>query len=100
MMHQKEVSGGEPLAVATQLLNVDEKRIHLLHTLEHGRDGTVLATAEQMMLHVNTKALPGQPSTCSADAEILKRLNRIVDGQKGLPPPSVMGRCVGAPCSR
>lgn len=92
-MNKKEVVGGEPLVVATMLLSVDEKRIHLFHTIEHGRDGTLLATAEQMMLHVNTK----EGRACPSDPAIVSRLARIVEAQKDLPRPKDAGRFVGAP---
>jgi len=95
IMNKKEVSSGEPLVVATQILSSDEKRIHLFHILEHGRDGTVLATAEQMMLHVNTK----EGRACPADAVIASRAARIAAGHKDLPQPSGAGRFVGAPRS-
>merc|ERR1740121_1617160 len=63
IMNKKEVASGAPLVVKTQLIKVDSKRIHLVHTLEHGRDEVILATAEQMMLHVNTK----EGRACPAD---------------------------------
>lgn len=93
IMNKKEATSGEPLVVATHLLSVDEKRIHLFHTIEHGHTGTALATAEQMMLHVNTK----KSRACPADPAIVARLTCIVDGQKGTAWPLDAGRFVGAP---
>ena len=52
--HLREVAALEPLAVETQVLGADEKRLHLFHTMTHGRDGETLATGEHMLLHVDT----------------------------------------------
>ena len=49
-----EVAALEPVVVITQVLGSDEKRLHLFHTLEHGRDRTALATGEHLLLHVDT----------------------------------------------
>jgi len=95
IMHKKEVKRGEPLAVKTCLLSVDQKRIHLFHVLEHGKTEDVLATTEQMMLHVDMKA----GCTCQADEAILARLTRIAEGQKIIPRPNDSGRFVGTPRS-
>ena len=50
----REVAALEPLTVETQVLGADGKRVHLFHTLTHGRSGELLATGEYMLLHVDT----------------------------------------------
>ena len=54
LRHLHEVGGLEPLAVSSQVLGADEKRLHLFHTLEHGASGETLATGEHLLLHVDT----------------------------------------------
>ena len=54
LRHLREVGGLEPLAVSSQVLGTDEKRLHLFHTLEHGASGETLATGEHLLLHVDT----------------------------------------------
>jgi carnitine 3-dehydrogenase len=56
LRHLREVSGLEPIRVETQILGADEKRLHLFHTMSHGTRDDALATAEQMLLHVDTTA--------------------------------------------
>ena len=54
-----EVSGGEPLQFTTQVLGLDEKRLHLFHEMYHGRTGKLLCTTEQMLLHVDMHGTGG-----------------------------------------
>jgi carnitine 3-dehydrogenase len=61
LRHLREVAGLEPLTVETQVLGADEKRLHLFHTMRHGASGATLATAEQMLLHVDTAAGRASP---------------------------------------
>lgn len=49
----REVAVHEPIVFETQILGVDAKRVHLLHSMLHGTDGGLLCTAEQMLVHVD-----------------------------------------------
>ena len=51
-----EVDVHEPIVFTTQLLGVDAKRVHLIHTMLHGDTGAMLCTAEQMLVHVDMAA--------------------------------------------
>jgi carnitine 3-dehydrogenase len=93
LMNLREVSAEEPLYVTTQLLGLDEKRMHLFHRLHHGRDDGLLASAEQMLLHVNTRA----GRACAARPEVLARLEPVAAAHAALPRPENAGRYVGAP---
>lgn len=70
--YYKEVGSMEPLAYRTQILGLDEKRLHLHHAMHHGASGELLFTAEQMLLHVDVKAgkatpiLPGPKAALDA----------------------------------
>ena len=48
----REASVGEPLRLTLQLLDADEKRLHIFHAMYHANSGDLLATAEQMLVHV------------------------------------------------
>ncbi|MHA1601352.1 MAG: thioesterase family protein, partial [Alphaproteobacteria bacterium] len=74
-------------------LAVDDKKMHIFHRITAAREDTLLATAEQMLLHVDTKA----GRTVPADAPILARLQRIAAAHTALPKPDAAGRFVGAP---
>ena len=91
IMHKQEVAALEPIFVETQLLSHDEKRLHLFNVMKHSRTGDVLATAEQMLLHVDHKAKKASP----AEAPVLVKLAQIAAGQKGLPRPQDAGRAIG-----
>ncbi len=89
--HLGEAKAGEPLYVTTQLLAVDDKRLHVFHRMHRGRDDKLIATAEQMYLHVDTAAAKAAP----VDAAIRSKLESILRGHAGLSAPSEAGRPVG-----
>jgi carnitine 3-dehydrogenase len=89
--HLGEAKAGEPLYVTTQVIGVDDKRLHVFHRMHRGRDDKQIATAEQMYLHVDTAAAKAAP----ADAKIRANLESIRDGHAGLPLPPEAGRPIG-----
>jgi len=52
--HKAEARAQEPLYVMTAVLEVDDKRVRLQHALHRGRDAALVASAEQLYLHVRT----------------------------------------------
>ena len=91
LKHLGEAKAGEPLYVTAQVLAVDDKRLHLFQRLHRGRDDKLIATAEQMYLHVDTKAAKAAP----ADPKIRAKLESIRSDHSGLPHPPEAGRPVG-----
>ena len=89
--HLGEAKAGEPLYVTAQVLAVDDKRLHLFQRLHRGRDDKLIATAEQMYLHVDSKAAKAAP----ADPKIRAKLESIRSDHSGLPRPPEAGRPVG-----
>jgi carnitine 3-dehydrogenase len=89
--HVGEAKVGEPLYVTTQLLAVDDKRLHVFHRMHRGRDDKQVATAEQMYLHVDTAAAKAAP----ADAAVRSKLEAMLRGHGGLAAPPEAGRAVG-----
>jgi carnitine 3-dehydrogenase len=89
--HLGEAKAGEQLYVTAQVLAVDDKRLHLFQRLHRGRDDKLIATAEQMYLHVDTKAAKAAP----ADPKIRAKLESIRSDHAGLPRPPEAGRPVG-----
>ena len=90
--HLGEAHAGDRLAVTTQLLGHDAKRVHLFHELRRADDGTRVATGEHMLLHVDATA----GRAVAADAEVVAALERIAVAQAGLPLPNGAGRSIGA----
>jgi carnitine 3-dehydrogenase len=91
--HLREVGGLEPIVVDTQILATDEKRLHVFHTMAHGTSGDILATGEQMLVHVDANA--GKASAWQEPAA--ERLAAASAAHSGLPPPDGVGRAVGIP---
>ena len=89
VMHRAEAKLGDRLHGSVQVLSADEKRIHLMTILR--RDETVVATIEQMVLHVDMKT----GKTCPAAPEVLARLLPIAHSHASLPRPDFVGRHVG-----
>ena len=87
----REVGGGEPLSFTTQVLDLDEKRLHFFHAMYHGRDGDLLATTEQMLLHVDMTG----PRTAPIAPEVFEALTAIRAAHADLPHPEQAGRRIG-----
>jgi carnitine 3-dehydrogenase len=88
LSHLGQARAGERLHTTTQLLGHDEKRLHVFHSLHRGADGETLATAEHMLLHVDTSA--GRAS--GARPDVLERIRRIAEPHAALPRPERAGR--------
>jgi carnitine 3-dehydrogenase len=56
VVHKAQARAQDPLYVSTRVLEVDDKRVRLLHALHRSRDGELVASAEQLYLHVNSAA--------------------------------------------
>jgi carnitine 3-dehydrogenase len=83
--HLGEAKAGDRLVVTTQVLGADEKRIHIFVRIT--RDDTVLATVEQMLLHVSDgRAAP-------AREDVPERALALVNGDI----PDRVGRRIAMP---
>jgi carnitine 3-dehydrogenase len=63
--HVAQAKALEPIYVTTRLLELDTKRIRLHHFLHRRRDEALVATAEQLYVHVDTRvshAAPFEPA--------------------------------------
>lgn len=91
----REIRVGQPFFVRTQLLDGDEKRIHLVHTMyaadaDNPDDALALAVTEQLLLHVDSN----KGRACAVSSKIFKQLERIVVAHRKLPTPELAGRSV------
>ncbi len=93
MMNLSEIGGGEPYYFTTQLLDMDEKRLHIFHSMYASEGDKLLATAEQMLLHVNTR----ESKVCAAGAEVLENIEKLNAGHSELHRPQSAGRSIGIP---
>ncbi|GAC1308120.1 MAG: carnitine 3-dehydrogenase [Steroidobacteraceae bacterium] len=90
--HLAEAKAGEDLWVTTQVLSVDDKRLRVFHRVHRRRDGTIVATGEQMHLHVDTAA----GKAVAMDAALHDRLAAMGRAHSALPVPVEAGRPVGS----
>src|SRR5215207_1321652 len=96
LSHLGEASAGDSLDVTTRVLGFDDKRLHLFHELHRSGDDVLLATAEQMLLHVDTRAGRARP----ARPEILPRIATLAAAHAVLPKPERAGRAIGIAAPR
>jgi carnitine 3-dehydrogenase len=90
LAHLGQAGAGDRLTVETQVLGHDEKRLHLFHTLRRTDDGGLVATAEQMLLHVDAAVERAAP----ARADVIARVARIAAAHAALPVPERAGRAI------
>jgi len=90
LRHLGQARLGEAIRATTQILGADAKRLHIFHTMT-GADGSVIATAEHMLLHVDAaadRAAPMLPAVAAAVAA-------LVEAQAKLERPAAAGRAIG-----
>lgn len=86
--YYREASLGEPLRFTTQLLDLDEKRLHFMHAMYRGDSNELLSTTEQMLLHVDMGAGAAAPMAGGVHAA----LDAILAAHRKLPQPEQVGR--------
>lgn len=77
-----EATERAPLRITTRVLGLDRKRLHIYHEMFHGEDEALLATTEQMLVHVDMNA--GRSVAILAD--VRAALDAIVNAHSTLPP--------------
>jgi carnitine 3-dehydrogenase len=93
LSHLGQARADERLHTTTQVLGHDPKRLHVFHSLYRTDDDALIATAEQMLLHVDTSAQRAVP----ADPALLARVERLARAHAALPRPDRAGRAVAIP---
>jgi carnitine 3-dehydrogenase len=86
--HLRELRPGDRVLVTSQVLASDEKRLHVFHVLLRDGEAEPLATAEQMLLHVDTATGRAAP----ARAGVLERVTELTRLHAALPRPERAGR--------
>jgi acyl-CoA thioester hydrolase len=93
--YQAELKLGDPYRVDTQILAVDEKRLHQFQSMYHAEDGYLVATAEWLNLHVNLETR----RVCPFPDDIRSAFIAVASKQSGSSMPVEAGRRmqVGSP---
>ncbi|MDC0198506.1 thioesterase family protein [Candidatus Thioglobus sp.] len=83
-----EASEKEPLEFSTQILDLDSKRLHIFHQMFHGESGDLLATTEQILVHVDMN----KAKASEIGLSVFRILQKIWSEHKKLPSPKQKGR--------
>jgi len=75
VVHKAEARALEQLYVTSEVIEVDDKRVRLRHRLLRTSDDTLIATAEQLYVHVTTLPQPAKASPM--DATVRARLESL-----------------------
>jgi len=87
----REVSEGAPLRLTLQVLDIDDKRMHIFHAMYHGAEGHLLATGEQMLVHVDM----AQGRAAPMPKALYQRVAAVHRAHTGLPRPAQAGQPLG-----
>jgi carnitine 3-dehydrogenase len=88
LCHLRALAGGDHVHVTTQVLGWDPKRLHIFHILYRDAEEEPVATAEQLLLHVDTTA----GRAAGVRESVRDPLSRLADAHAHLPPPERSGR--------
>jgi acyl-CoA thioester hydrolase len=86
----REAREGDRLSLTIQVLGTDAKRLHILHEMYLSPAGGLIATAEQLLLHVDTRA----GRAVAFPEPIAGRLREIRAAHAALPVPGYVGRSI------
>ena len=90
----REASVGDRLDLTLLVIGVDAKRLHIAHEMH--AHGEVIATAEQMLLHVDTES----GRTAPFPPYLRARLDDIAAAHASAPHPAWIGRSIHLPDPR
>ena len=91
LSHLRQLEAGDRVYVTTQIVDSDEKRLHLFHVLKRDGEAEPIATAEQMLLHVDTGSGRAAPSR----EPVRARVAQLTQRDAALPRPERAGRSIG-----
>jgi acyl-CoA thioester hydrolase len=90
LCYLQEANEGESLKVSVQLLDVDDKRLHVFFMMKN-IDGDIIATSEQMLMGIDTK----EGKAASFPSEIAVTIEKLFRADGKLEHPKQVGRKIG-----
>ena len=90
-LYKRELTLDDPVRTTVQLIDVDEKRMHVYLEVRHANEGWISASCEMLSLHVDMdtrKVSPFPP-------EIKRNLDVMYAAHSRLPRPEAIGRSIG-----
>ena len=94
--YQRELKEGDAYRVTTQLLDCDAKRLHYFEQLYCESDGTLSATTEILLTHMDMGIVRSSPMP----AEVRENVRVLMEAHGGLPRPPQAGRVIGIGAGR
>jgi carnitine 3-dehydrogenase len=91
LCHLRPLTAGDRVEVTSRVLGADEKRLHVFHTIVRAEEEEPVATAEHMLLHVDTEAGRAAP----VGGQVRERIERLAAAHAQLPRPERAGRRIG-----
>lgn len=92
-LYRRELTSGDAVRVTLQLVDVDEKRLHVYMEARHAREGWTAASCEMLLVHVDLDTRKVSPFP----AEIRDNLEIMRAAHARLPRPDALGRIIGIP---
>lgn len=89
--HLREASVAEPLSLTFRVLDHDATRLHVFQEMVHGATGALLATAEQLLVHVDVR----QGRAAPMPSDLRERVSAIERAHAVLPRPDQVGKPMG-----
>jgi len=86
-----EIGAGDPVLVDFHLLDFDHKRLHFFQHMTHAGSDTLVATSEQLAMHVDMSTRRSAPFP----ADALARIEAMHRAHATLPAPDQAGRQIG-----
>jgi len=89
--YEREVMEGDRLRATTQVLDLDAKRLHILHRMYSGDGDDLAATNELMILHMDMRERRSAPFPEMQ----MRSLEQIFERHQALERPAQAGRVIG-----
>ena len=93
VQYRQEVKLDMPMRITIQLVDYDEKRIHLYMEMRHANEGWLAATSENMLLHIDLESRKVAPFP----SDILENIATMKQAHGSLPRPDALGRTMRIP---
>ena len=94
--YNRELRGGDPIRITTQLLGFDAKKMHFAHHMYHQGEDYLAATSEWMSVHIDMEARRSAPFP----DDIAERLGDIRAAHADLALPPEVGRVMSLKAGR
>jgi acyl-CoA thioester hydrolase len=92
-LYKRELTLDDPVRTTVQLIDVDEKRMHIYLEVRHANEGWISASCEMLSLHVDMDTRKVSPFP----AGIKRNLDIMLAAHSRLPRPALIGRSIGIP---